>query len=116
MSRSGIWLRAPGADTTVGDIDEGSETCTDEQSSSPCVTAFAVASATAFAGAGARANGVIVGCQKPGKGFLRVVRDADDCRRNERDRHVERTWPGWPARRGRTRWRSGAGGSPGAEG
>ena len=34
MSRSGIWLRAPGADTTVGDIDEGSETCTDEQSSS----------------------------------------------------------------------------------
>ena len=41
MSRSGIWLRAPGADTTVGDIDEGSETCTDEQSSSPCVTAFA---------------------------------------------------------------------------
>ena len=49
-----------------------------------CVTAFAVASATAFAGAGARADGVIVGCQKPGKGFLRVVRDASDCRRNER--------------------------------
>ena len=49
-----------------------------------CVTAFAIASATAFAGAGARADGVIVGCQKPGKGFLRVVRDADDCRRNER--------------------------------
>ena len=49
-----------------------------------CVTAFAVASATALAGAGARADGVIVGCQKPGKGFLRVVRDASDCRRNER--------------------------------
>ena len=49
-----------------------------------CVTAFALASATAFAGAGARADGVIVGCQKPGKGFLRVVRDASDCRRNER--------------------------------
>ena len=50
-----------------------------------CVTALAVASATAFAGAGARvADGVIVGCQKPGKGFLRVVRDASDCRRNER--------------------------------
>ena len=49
-----------------------------------CVTAFAVASATAFAGASARAAGVIVGCQKPGNGFLRVVRDADDCRRNER--------------------------------
>jgi hypothetical protein len=30
MSRSGIWLRARRADTTVGDIDEGSETCTDE--------------------------------------------------------------------------------------
>jgi hypothetical protein len=50
-----------------------------------CLTALAVASATAFAGAGARvADGVIVGCQKPGKGFLRVVRDASDCRRNER--------------------------------
>ena len=48
------------------------------------VTAIAFASATAFAGAGARADGVIVGCQKPGKGFLRVVRDASDCRRNER--------------------------------
>ena len=35
MSRSGIWLPAPAVDTTVGDIDEGSETCTDEQSSSP---------------------------------------------------------------------------------
>ena len=48
------------------------------------VTAIAFASVTALAGAGARADGVIVGCQKPGKGFLRVVRDADDCRRNER--------------------------------
>ena len=48
------------------------------------VTAIAFASATAFAGAGARADGVIVGCQKPGKGFLRVVRDASDCRRSER--------------------------------
>jgi hypothetical protein len=34
MSHLGIWLQAPGMDTTVGDIDEGSETCTDEQSSS----------------------------------------------------------------------------------
>ena len=48
------------------------------------VTVIAFASATAFAGAGARADGTIVGCQKPGKGFLRVVRDASDCRRNER--------------------------------
>ena len=35
MSRPDTWLHAPDADTTVGDIDEGSETCTDEQSSSP---------------------------------------------------------------------------------
>lgn len=48
------------------------------------VTAIAFASATAIAGAGAQADGVIVGCQKPGKGFLRVVREASDCRRNER--------------------------------
>ena len=34
MSRTGIWLNAPRVDTTVGDNDEGSETCTDEQSSS----------------------------------------------------------------------------------
>ena len=35
MSGAAIWPLAPGADTTVGDIDEGSKTCTDEQSSSP---------------------------------------------------------------------------------
>ena len=80
-----------------------------------CVTAFAVASATAFAGAGARADGVIVGCQKPGKGFLRVVRDASDCRRNERvsrgtnvARQARKAQPDPLALR--------AGGSPGAEG
>ena len=44
----------------------------------------ALASTTAIAGAGAAAEGVIVACQKPGKGFLRVVRDASDCKRNER--------------------------------
>ena len=48
------------------------------------VTASPSRASTALAGAGARADGVIVGCQKPGKGFLRVVREASDCRRNER--------------------------------
>jgi hypothetical protein len=44
----------------------------------------AFASTTALAGAGANADGVIVACQKPGKGFLRVVKQASDCRRSER--------------------------------
>ena len=44
----------------------------------------ALVSTTAIAGAGAGADGVIVACQKPGKGFLRVVRDASECKRNER--------------------------------
>ena len=48
------------------------------------VTAIAFASATTFAGASAQADGVIVGCQKPGTGFLRVVQEASDCRRKER--------------------------------
>ena len=39
---------------------------------------------TGLAGAGARADGVIVACQKQGKGFLRVVKQASDCRRGER--------------------------------
>ena len=47
------------------------------------VTAIAFASATTFAGASAQVDGVIVGCQKPGKGF-RVVQEASDCRRKER--------------------------------
>jgi hypothetical protein len=42
------------------------------------------ASVAGLAGAGARADGVIVACQKQGKGFLRVVKQASDCRRNER--------------------------------
>ena len=48
------------------------------------VCAIGLASSAALAGAGARADGVIVACQKPGKGFLRVVQEASDCRRNER--------------------------------
>jgi Lamin Tail Domain/Collagen triple helix repeat (20 copies) len=48
------------------------------------VAASVFAGATALAGADARADGVIVACQKPGKGFLRVVKEAGDCRRNER--------------------------------
>ena len=48
------------------------------------VTTIAFASATTFAGASAQADGVIIGCQKPGAGFLRVVREASDCRRKER--------------------------------
>ena len=48
------------------------------------VAAIAFASATTFAGASAQADGVIVGCQKPGTGFLRVVQEASDCRRKER--------------------------------
>jgi len=39
---------------------------------------------TGLAGAAARADGVIVACQKQGKGFLRVVKQASDCRRGER--------------------------------
>jgi hypothetical protein len=39
---------------------------------------------TGLAGAGARADGVMTACQKPGKGFLRVVTQASACRRNER--------------------------------
>ncbi len=54
---------------------------------------------TGLAGAGARADGVIVACQKQGKGFLRVVKQASDCRRGER----VVTWNerGRPAHRGR---------------
>jgi lamin tail-like protein/collagen triple helix repeat protein len=48
------------------------------------LTVIAFASTTTLAGAGARADGVIVACQKPGKGFLRVVKSASDCKRNER--------------------------------
>lgn len=45
--------------------------------------AVAVTSATALAAGGAKADGVIVACQKS-SGFLRAVRDASDCRRGER--------------------------------
>jgi hypothetical protein len=55
------------------------------------------ASATALAGGSAKADGVIVACQKPGKGFLRVVRDASDCRRNERVVTWNRQGPAGPA-------------------
>jgi collagen triple helix repeat protein len=48
------------------------------------VTAMAFAGAATFAGASAQVDGVIIGCQKPGTGFLRVVREASDCRRKER--------------------------------
>ena len=42
-------------------------------------------SATLAAGASERSSdGVITGCQKPGRGFLRIVRDASACRSNER--------------------------------
>ena len=83
MSRAAIWPLAPDADTTVGDIDEGRRGVrTGNRHRRRC--RGRLRDATALAGAGARADGVIVGCQKPGKGFLRVVREASDCRRNER--------------------------------
>ena len=45
----------------------------------------AASSATLAAGGSERSNDdVITGCQKPGRGFLRVVRDASACRSNER--------------------------------
>jgi large repetitive protein len=65
------------------------------------------ASATALAGAGARANGVIVACQKQGKGYLRVVKQASDCRRNERVVTWNERGPAGPP---------GPAGAPGAQG
>jgi large repetitive protein len=61
------------------------------------IVAIALASTTALAGAGSSADGVIVACQKPGKGFLRVVRDASDCKRNERLMSWNERGPAGPA-------------------
>jgi len=47
------------------------------------LSGFALGSTTGLAGASAKSD-VIVACQKPGKGFLRVVRDAAGCKQNER--------------------------------
>jgi len=46
----------------------------------------ALAGSAALAGGAAKLAGddVITGCQKPGRGFLRIVRDASSCRGNER--------------------------------
>jgi large repetitive protein len=61
------------------------------------LAAIALASTTALAGASAKANGVIVACQKPGKGFLRVVGDASACRPRERVVTWNQTGPPGPA-------------------
>ena len=59
----------------------------------PRTIGFVVAGATLLAGSGALATGasrvaaseeVVTACQKPGKGFLRVVGDASQCKKNER--------------------------------
>ncbi len=57
----------------------------------------ALASTTALPGASAKADGAIVACQKPGKGFLRVVRDALNCRRGERVVMWNQNGPAGPA-------------------
>ena len=46
----------------------------------------ALAGSAALAGGASKRVGddVITGCQKPGRGFLRIVRDASACRGNER--------------------------------
>ena len=51
------------------------------------VTAGALAAlvaTTMAAGSGGAESGTIVGCQKRGGGFLRIVQEAADCRKNER--------------------------------
>jgi large repetitive protein len=61
------------------------------------LAAIALASTTALAGASAKANGVIVACQKPGKSFLRVVGDASACMQSERVVTWNQTGPAGPA-------------------
>ena len=74
------------------------------------VTVAAFASLTALAGAGPGTEGVIVACQKPGKGFLRVVKQASDCRRKERVVSWNERGPAGPA------GPAGAQGAPGPAG
>jgi hypothetical protein len=59
----------------------------------------AMASATLIAGAAASpaGGGVIVACQKPGGGFLRVVDDANECRVNEKVVRWNKRGPAGPA-------------------
>jgi hypothetical protein len=48
------------------------------------VAAIVAGFATLAHGSTSAENGVIVGCQKRGKGFLRVVQNAESCKKNER--------------------------------
>jgi hypothetical protein len=83
MSVSGVWLGVAEADTTTATSTKGDEVY-GRAIVIAGLSAAVLVGATGLAGAGAHADGVIVACQKPGKGFLRVVGQASGCRRNER--------------------------------
>jgi hypothetical protein len=96
MSVSGSWWRALATDRTGDVIGKGGHVY-GRAIVIGGLAAIALASTTALAGASAKANGVIIACQKPGKAFLRVVGDASACRPSERVVTWNQTGPPGPA-------------------
>ena len=96
LSVSDVWWQRRPADTNGGSSTKGG--CVYARMISIAVgAAVAAVGIASVAGAGSTANGTIVACQKAGKGTLRVVRQASDCRRGERVLTWNERGPAGPA-------------------